>query len=65
MLINPHALHNAGMWYYLYLFYPTEHLTFPMSVLEAAVAGSNVLAAPLAAGLLQLEGVGGLRGWQW
>ncbi|KAG2496811.1 hypothetical protein HYH03_005218 [Edaphochlamys debaryana] len=54
-----------GMWYYLYLFYPLDQMTLPLSVMEAAVAGANVAAAPLAAVLLTLGGVGALAGWQW
>ena len=37
----------------------------PMSVLEAAVAVGNVVSAPLAALLLMLDGMAGLRGWKW
>ena len=33
--------------------------------LVAAIPAAMVLAGPLAAGLLALEGVGGLKGWQW
>ncbi|KAG2440714.1 hypothetical protein HXX76_003571 [Chlamydomonas incerta] len=54
-----------GMWYYLYLFFPVDQMTVPLSVMEAAVAVANVLSAPLAAGLLTLGGAGGLAGWQW
>lgn len=54
-----------GIWYHLYLFYPTSQITFPMSVLEAAVSTANVIAAPLAAALLLLDGNMGLHGWQW
>ncbi|GLC52415.1 hypothetical protein PLESTB_000626600 [Pleodorina starrii] len=54
-----------GMWYYLYLFYPVDQMTVPLSVLEAAVAVANVVSAPLAALLLTMGGVAGLAGWQW
>ncbi|KAG2441973.1 hypothetical protein HYH02_009767 [Chlamydomonas schloesseri] len=54
-----------GMWYYLYLFFPADQMTVPLSVMEAAVAVANVLSAPLAAALLALGGAGGLAGWQW
>jgi len=37
----------------------------PFSVLEVAVNVANVLAAPLAGLLLLLDGVAGLKGWQW
>ncbi|GLI71367.1 hypothetical protein VaNZ11_016556 [Volvox africanus] len=54
-----------GMWYYLYLFYPVDQMTVPLSVMEAAVAVANVVSAPLAALLLLMQGVWGLAGWQW
>ena len=44
---------------------PREALTMPLSALEAAVSVANVLSAPLAAALLMLNGVWGLRDWQW
>ncbi|KAF6260770.1 major facilitator superfamily domain-containing protein [Scenedesmus sp. NREL 46B-D3] len=37
----------------------------PGSSVEAGATASQVVAAPVAAGLLMLDGVGGLRGWQW
>lgn len=46
-------------------FYPRSHITVPYSVIEASIAVSQILAAPVAAGLLQLEGVWHLAGWQW
>lgn len=50
----------AGMWYYLTLFLPVSEITFPFAVLEAAVASANVLAAPLAAGIMMLDGTAGV-----
>lgn len=54
-----------GLWYLAGQFYPREHLTLPFSIMEACIALSQIIAAPLAAALLQLDGVGGLEGWQW
>ncbi|KAF5840351.1 major facilitator superfamily domain-containing protein [Dunaliella salina] len=54
-----------GMWFQLYQFYPLHDITVPFSVLEVAVNVANVLAAPLAGLLLMLDGIAGLRGWQW
>lgn len=36
----------------------------PFALLNASVAASQVVAAPLAAALLRLDGVAGLAGWQ-
>ncbi len=47
------------------LFYPRQYITVPYSIIEACIAVSQILAAPLAAALLQAEGVLGLSGWQW
>eukprot|EP00775_Hariotina_reticulata_P014249 gene14249-14397_t len=54
-----------GIWYAMSLWYPNNRVSVPYSMLAVAVAISQVLAAPLAAALLKLDGVGGLAGWQW
>lgn len=43
-------------------FYPASHITVAYSVIEASIAVSQIIAAPVAAGLLQLSGVWGLAG---
>lgn len=45
--------------------YPPDQVTLPYSLVEAAVGMANVVAAPLAASLLMLDGKSGMRGWQW
>lgn len=37
----------------------------PYTVIETGITVSQVVAAPIAAGLLLLDGKLGLRGWQW
>ncbi|WIA15939.1 hypothetical protein OEZ85_012682 [Tetradesmus obliquus] len=54
-----------GVWYYVSQFYPADKTTLPYSLIETGITVSQVVAAPVAAGLLLLDGVGGLRGWQW
>mmetsp|Transcript_32572 Transcript_32572/g.71901 ORF Transcript_32572/g.71901 Transcript_32572/m.71901 type:complete len:559 (+) Transcript_32572:67-1743(+) len=54
-----------GMWYYFTKFYPGDRLTMPYAVVESGISLSHVVAAPLAAGLLSLNGARGMRGWQW
>jgi hypothetical protein len=51
-------------WFYLNSFYPPDSITLPYSLIEAAVGLANVIGAPLAAFLLMLDGLKGLRGWQ-
>jgi hypothetical protein len=43
-------------------FYPSSYITVAYSVIEASIAVSQIIAAPVAAGLLQLSGVWGLAG---
>ena len=53
-----------AIWYALSLYYPRPCLTRPYATMLVAVAVSQVLAAPLAAAMLSLDGLFGLRGWQ-
>ncbi len=53
------------MWYLLALFYDDKELGVAYTAVATAVAIAGVLGGPIAAGLLCLNGVGGLRGWQW
>ncbi|KAI8465365.1 MAG: major facilitator superfamily domain-containing protein [Monoraphidium minutum] len=54
----PSAIHLLAQ------FYPKDMLTKPFTAVTLANVLSVVFAAPLAAGLMSIEG-GGLRGWQW
>lgn len=54
-----------GIWYHLALFIPANRITSPYAYLSVAIMAANVLGAPLAAGLLSMDGLGGLKGWQW
>lgn len=54
-----------GVWYYLSCFFPSDAISVPFSLIEGSVGFANVLAAPLAAVLLPLDGFQGLKGWQW
>lgn len=53
------------MWSYLSNFYSKQRITMPMGYLMGSLIVSQVLGSPLAAGLMALDGHGGLRGWQW
>eukprot|EP00878_Enallax_costatus_P014248 GHUV01014903.1.p1 GENE.GHUV01014903.1~~GHUV01014903.1.p1 ORF type:complete len:424 (+),score=46.11 GHUV01014903.1:395-1666(+) len=55
----PSALHLLAQ------FYPKSMLTKPYLAVTLANVLSVVFAAPLAAGLMSLDGAGYLRGWQW
>jgi len=53
-----------ALWYALSLYYPRPALTRPYATMLVAVAASQVVAAPLAAAMLSLDGLWSLRGWQ-
>ena len=53
------------MWSYLTHFYSKQRITMPLGYLMGSLIVSQALGAPLAAGLMALDGHGGLRGWQW
>ena len=54
-----------GILYYLTCWYPAAARARAISVLYVAVPLSNVVAAVVSGWLLQLDGLLGLRGWQW
>ena len=52
------------MWYALSLFYDSGELGPAYATVAMATAVASVLGGPIAACLLMLNGVAGLRGWQ-
>lgn len=54
-----------GMWAYLSHFYSKARITLPLGWLMGSLIVSQALGAPIAAGLMALDGLGGLQGWQW
>eukprot|EP00775_Hariotina_reticulata_P012666 gene12666-12793_t len=54
-----------AMWFHLTQFFPQDRLTKPYTAITVGVLLANVVGAPMAAGFLLLDGLGGLRGWQW
>ncbi|KAK9909692.1 hypothetical protein WJX75_006123 [Coccomyxa subellipsoidea] len=54
-----------GMWYYLSTFYSEKDIGMAYSWVITGTALSQVIGSPIAAGLLALDGVLGLKGWQW
>ena len=53
------------MWFHLALFFDDHELGLAYTCVATATSLAGLLGAPLAAGLLLLDGVAGLRGWQW
>ncbi|KAK9829015.1 hypothetical protein WJX72_003413 [[Myrmecia] bisecta] len=54
-----------GMWFHLTLFYSKDEMSLAWSWMMLSVVVSQLIGAPLAAGILALNGALGLRGWQW
>jgi MFS transporter, ACS family, tartrate transporter len=53
-----------GVLLYLSRWVPRQRLGLAFSILMATTALANVLSGPIAAALMQLDGLAGLRGWQ-
>ncbi len=54
-----------GMILYLTFWFPSRERARAVAKFMTATAIAGVIGAPLASGLLKLEGRGGLHGWQW
>jgi MFS family permease len=54
-----------GVIYYLRCWFPQSHRANIMAVFLLAIPLSSVLGSPISGALLGLDGVFGLRGWQW
>src|SRR6201988_3195335 len=55
----------AGIILYLTYWYPAEYRARFIAAFAIAVPGSTVIGAPISGLLLGLDGVMGLKGWQW
>ena len=56
---------TPGMVYYLTLWFPSEYRTRFTAIYMCALPLSGTIGAPLSAVILQMDGIGGLHGWQW
>jgi MFS transporter, ACS family, tartrate transporter len=54
-----------GVIYYLSLWYPTAHRARAIAAFMTAVPVTGLIGGPLSGALLGLDGVYGLKGWQW
>ena len=54
-----------GIIFYLTLWFPTLYRARIIGLFMAAIPGSTVIGAPLSSLLLYMDGIGGLKGWQW
>ena len=54
-----------GAMLYLASFYPPRHRARAMALFAVAIPLSSVISSPISGALLGLDGMLGLRGWQW
>jgi len=54
-----------SMYYYLTLIFEADELTIYYARVTLSTAVAGIIGGIIAAALLSLDGVGGLRGWQW
>ena len=54
-----------GIAYYLSTWFPVEYRARMLAWFLVAIPASTVIGGPLSGILLQLDGMGGLAGWQW
>jgi len=55
----------AGMLFYVSMFYPRDRTQLPMTAIVMGILVSQCVGAGMAAGLLSMDGLAGLAGWQW
>jgi ACS family tartrate transporter-like MFS transporter len=54
-----------GVIYYLSLWYPAAHRARAIAAFMTAVPVTGLIGGPLSEALLELDGIYGLKGWQW
>ena len=54
-----------GIIFYLTLWFPMLYRARIIGLFMAAIPGSTVFGAPLSSLLLYMDGIGGMKGWQW
>lgn len=62
--VPPPCRSYPAIIYQLSLFYPPRRLGVAFTYVTTATAAAGLLGAPMAAGLLSLDGLGGLSGWR-
>ncbi|KAI8111332.1 hypothetical protein M9434_004904 [Picochlorum sp. BPE23] len=53
------------MWAYLARFYSPEELGASYAYISTSTALAQIIGSPIAAGILLMDGFGGISGWQW
>lgn len=53
------------MWYHMHLFFDDQEMSLGYAISMTGNVMNGVVGAPIAAALLQLDGLLGLSGWQW
>jgi ACS family tartrate transporter-like MFS transporter len=54
-----------GMIYYLTLWFPQDYRARFTATFMTAIPLANIIGAPVSSLILEMDGIAGLRGWQW
>jgi MFS family permease len=54
-----------GMVFYVSTLYPRNRTQVPMAAIVMGILVSQCVGAAMAAGFLSMDGINGMRGWQW
>ncbi|CAL5226986.1 g9873 [Coccomyxa viridis] len=54
-----------GMWVHITVFHSSQETGPALAMVATSTALSQVIGAPIAAGLMLMDGIHGLRGWKW
>ena len=54
-----------GVTYYLAAWFPTQYRTRMLAWFLVAIPVSSLIGAPISGWLMEMDGIWGLRGWQW
>jgi ACS family tartrate transporter-like MFS transporter len=54
-----------GVIYFMTRWFPRRHRANAMALFMLAIPLSSFIGSPISGAILELDGVGGLRGWQW
>src|ERR1700710_3148196 len=54
-----------GVILYLTYWFPSAHRAKIVGIFMIAIPISSLLGSPISSAILEMEGIGGLHGWQW
>ena len=60
-----HSTCLTGMWHHMSLFFDDRELSLGYAIVASASEVNGIVGGPIAAGLMSMNGLLGLKGWQW